>query len=108
MGEKIISGRPICTYKLRNPLVYEARKISVLELPAPKDGSPYQEGFEHVEFVIEESFEAFMQRYPHISFDTKALSKAINPDIGIDYDGVRVKFHEQSLEYVVRYLEKEA
>lgn len=105
LGEKMISGRPICTYKLKEPLRYEAREIWVLELPAPKDGSPYQEGFEHVEFVIDTSFEDFMLRYPHIPFDTKALGKAINPDIGIDSDGARVKFHQNSLEYVVKYLE---
>ncbi len=105
LAEKMISGRPLCIYKLQEPIHYEAREIWVLELPAPKDGSPYQEGFEHVEFVINTSFEDLMQRYPHISFDTKAMGKAINPDIGIEHDGARVKFHQNSLEYVVKYLE---
>lgn len=107
LGEKMISGRPICTYKLKHPIRYEAREIWVLEIPAPKDGSPYKEGFEHVEFVIDTSFAEFMNIYPHISFDTKAIGKAINPDIWIEYDGARVKFHQNSLEYVVRYLEKD-
>lgn len=107
LKETMINGRPICTYKLKEAIRYEAREIWVLELPAPKDGSPYQEGFEHVEFVIDTSFEDFMQRYPHITFDTKAMGKAINPDIGIEHDGARVKFHHNSLEYVVKYLEKD-
>ena len=107
LKETMINGRPICTYKLKDPIRYEAREIWVLELPAPKEGSPYQEGFEHVEFVIDTSFAEFMNLYPHISFDTKAMGKTINPDIGIEHDCARVKFHQKSLEYVVKYLEKD-
>lgn len=105
LTENEINGRPICSFKLKNPIIYEGREVSVLELPYPKDGSPYQEWLEHVEFVIDKSFEDFMNRYPHISFDTKAIKKEINPDIGIQHKGVRIKFHHNSLEYVVTHLE---
>lgn len=105
LSEKEINGRPICTFKLKQAIQYGGREISVLELPSPKTGSPYTEWLEHVEFVIDTSFEDFMKQYPDIIFDTKSMNKDINHDIGIEYDAVRVKFHHNSLEYVVKYLE---
>lgn len=105
LSEKEINGRPISSFKLSDPVVYGERSISVLELPYPKEGSPYKEWLEHVEFVIDKSFEEFMNQYTDIDFDKKAIDKKINPDIGIDYDWVRVKFHHHTLEYVIEYLE---
>jgi hypothetical protein len=46
-----------------------------------------------------------MNFYNHVIFDTKDLNKKINPDIRIKYDDISVKFHHNSLEYVVKYLE---
>lgn len=105
LTEKLINGRPIASFKLHSPLVYQDRKIDGLELPSPKPGSPYPEGYEHVEFVVPEGLEAFQKRYAHLSFDTKGLHKSINADLRRAYEGFSVKFHEQSLEYVIRYLE---
>ena len=105
LTEKPINGRPIASFKLHQPFVYQNRRIDGLELPSPKPGSPYTEGFEHVEFVVPEGLAAFQARYPHLPFNTKGLHKAINADLRRSYDGFSVKFHEQSLEYVIRYLE---
>lgn len=105
LTEKLINGRPIASFKLHQPLVYQDRKIDGLELPSPKPGSPYPEGYEHVEFVVPEGLEAFRARYAHLPFDTKGLHKAINADLRRAYAGFSVKFHEQSLEYVIRHLE---
>jgi predicted metalloenzyme YecM len=105
LTEKPINGRPIATFKLHTPLVYRDRAIDCLELPSPKADSPYPEGFEHVELVVPEGLEQFQRRYKHLVFDTKGLHKAINADLRRSYEGFSVKFHEQSLEYVIRYLE---
>jgi predicted metalloenzyme YecM len=107
LSEKEINGRSICSYKLSKPIVYGERKIFVVELPSPKEWSPYKEWLEHVEFVIDCSFEEFMNQYKNIDFDfdIKAINKEINPDIGIEHEWVRVKFHHNTLEYVIKFLE---
>lgn len=101
LTENIISWRVIAIFKLFEPIIYHERKIYILEIPSPKPWSNYEDWFEHVEFVINESFDDFMNKYSHIHFDTKDLIKNINPDIRRKYGDISVKFHQQSLEYVV-------
>lgn len=106
LSETEINGRNISTYKLLKPIHFQDREISVIELPSPKEGKPHPESFEHVEFVIPENFEDFMAQHPNIKFDLKDVGKEINPDIRINYDGFTVKFHHQTLEYVIEYEQK--
>jgi len=47
LTESQIGGRVIASIKLNDPIIYKNRKIEVVELPAPKQGSFYKEGFEH-------------------------------------------------------------
>lgn len=105
LNETNIQGRNISTFKLNNPIIFQNRKIYCLELPSPKDESYYKEGFEHAEFFIDLSFEEFMKKYSNLNFDTKAISKKINPDIRRKYENHSVKFHNYSLEYVINFLE---
>ena len=44
-----------------------------------------------------------MNKYPNINFDTRDISKIINPDIRVKYEGFSVKFHHKPLEYVIKY-----
>lgn len=102
LHEAIIGGRLVATYKLKQPVAFGDRRIPCIELPAPKPGSPYPAGLEHIELVIKESFESFMARNAHLSFDTKAMAKGINPDIQLSIPpGYSVKFHHMPLEEVV-------
>ncbi|MEM6697857.1 MAG: VOC family protein [Bacteroidota bacterium] len=101
--ESEIGGRSIATFHLEEALAFEERKISTLELPAPKPNNRYQEGFEHVEFVISEDFEAFMNRHAHCGFDIKGMTKAINPDVRLGFGEMSVKFHHQRLEEVIEW-----
>ncbi len=106
--ESIIGGRSIATFKLSTPLPYGNRRIPLLELPAPKPGSFYPEGYEHVEFVTDRPLVAFCDQLPALlavpaaNYDRKGLSKARNADLRVKLgDGYNVKFHEQSLEAVI-------
>lgn len=101
LGESLIGGRPIATYRLNRPFHYERRRIDVVELPAPKPGSPYPEGFEHVEFVVDEDLMAFTQRHPGLAWDLSGASKPVNPDIRLRFDGFWVKFHRLPLVEVI-------
>jgi predicted metalloenzyme YecM len=76
-----------------------------LELSSPKDWSIAKEWREHVEFVIDIELEEFIWKYENIIFETKRLYKELNPDIAIKYLDCRVKFHKQSLQYVIEFLE---
>ena len=63
--ESNIGGRPIATFSLHQGIIVppratasasmkrsSSRSIHVIEIPAPKEGSFYKRGLEHVEFVI--------------------------------------------------------
>lgn len=106
ISENKINGRLIPLIKLKDPIIFEDRKIYLVELPQPKEDHHFKEGFEHVEFVISESFDNFMEKYKDLKFKTDGINKEINADIVRQYKDCVVKFHHQSLEYVVKYLQK--
>lgn len=100
--ESPINGRPISVFMLRHPLPRAGRVVSVIELPAPKPGREEAEGFEHAEFVIDEPFDAFMARHPHLEFDPKSLGKELNPELGLKLGpNIQAKFHHLPLKHVV-------
>lgn len=101
LGEHTIGGRPIATYTLTTPFSFQGRSIEVVELPAPKTGSPYTEGWEHAEFVVDEEPKAFAARYPQLHWDLSGADKKSNADVRLNYDGFSVKFHRQALAEVI-------
>ena len=101
LGEHLIGGRPIATFRMHTPFLFRDRMIDVIELPAPKSGSPYAEGFEHAEFVVHEDPVHFAARYPQLAWDSSGADKPINANVRLNYDGFSVKFHARSLEEVI-------
>ena len=106
--ESIIGGRRIATFKLSEPLPYQGRLIPLLELPEPKAGSFYAEGYEHVEFVTDRPLRAFTDHLPSLlavtakNIDRKGMTKSRNADVRVKLgEGYNVKFHERSLEEVI-------
>lgn len=100
--ESEVNGRFIKVFKVHDFISYKGNTIKVVEIPSPKEGSYYQEGFEHVEFVLKENLVDFQKRYSKIVFDTKGLNKKLNPDLRIRMKGMSAKFHNKSLEEVIR------
>ncbi|KAL7496221.1 hypothetical protein ACHAWT_009974 [Skeletonema menzelii] len=124
--ESEIGGRPISTFKLLQPIEIDSgnslHRIDVVEIPSPKEGSPYDAGLEHIEFVIGDgkhnspindevhatALDAWMRRYPCVAWNTKACHKECNPDVSFkmelcDYGKVSVKFHLMPLEAVIKF-----
>lgn len=99
--ESEVNGRLIATYKLDEPIKYRDYIIPLVEVPAPKKGKITFEGFEHIEVVIDCSFEDILEAYPHCSFETKGTSKELNPELEIEFGDCAIKFHHQSLEEVI-------
>ena len=95
LAESMVNGRPIASYKLHSPLMsLGGAKVSVLEIPAPKPGTSYKQGFEHVEIVANLKL---VQENPHLK-DRVVLDTEIHWKL----DTSLVKFHEQSLEDVIK------
>lgn len=93
VGETLVSKRLISIFKLNSPIKYNNLTISCVELPAPKHGSKYTEGWEHAEFVIPELTD-FIDNNPLVSFNHKAMSRELNPELGYKINNnYQVKFH---------------
>ncbi|MEO0472234.1 MAG: VOC family protein [Bacteroidota bacterium] len=105
LTDKEVGGRPIATFELSEAFSYRRRSCRLLELPAPKSGRFYAEGYEHIEFVIPD-LQAFADQYAHLPLGQKGLAKAINPDLKLTYEAGSVKFHPYPLDYVIRVLEQ--
>ncbi len=104
LGETQVNGRPIATFRLLEPVRYENWRIDAVELPAPKTGVQTNEGLEHVELVLFDDKESFLDKYAHKQFNMQAADRGINPEIGFKLPTYTVKFHLLNLPTVV-YLE---
>lgn len=105
LGEHMVSGRLIATFQLTEPISTGGWRISYVELPAPKEGSPYNEGLEHAELVVlGGDLERFERSHPHLQdkFSRKGMNKELNPELGLKAAGMSVKFHKLPLGEVVR------
>lgn len=106
IGETTVNGRPISTFRLIEPIYHDIWRIDAIELPAPKSDNPYEEGLEHLEFVIFDDIPNFLTKYEGKPFDLKAVDRGVNPEIGLQLgSGYAVKFHLLSLS-AVHYIEQ--
>eukprot|EP01132_Coremiostelium_polycephalum_P002089 gene2089-2576_t len=130
LAETIVNGRPICTFKLNEPIQFKhvendgnevVREIPLIELPFPKPSKPQLDGLEHMEVVIDQDFQSFMDQHPGNTWVLTALDKPLNADVEVEFELTHqdkldighpeskmsdrrtfsVKFHHQSLEKVV-------
>ncbi|MFA6238421.1 MAG: VOC family protein [Bacteriovorax sp.] len=100
--ESMVNGRLISTFKLHEPIIYKNRKIYLLELPSPKARHSYKRGLEHVEFVTKLPLQKIVERYPQYSFEVFGIHKKINADITLKLGDYCIRFHNQSLEDVIK------
>lgn len=104
--ETIVNGRPISTFKLKEPISWKGQIIDIVEVPAPKLGRKVRRGFEHIEALISESFETFTARHSSLKFDFRGAKKTMNPEIELMTRVGGVKFHHMPLEAIVRVEKK--
>lgn len=123
ISQATINGRDIFIIKLERPLVLGGWNIPAVELPYPKAGTTYADGWEHVEFVLNNAEntndgieQAFFTTFPHLSKEklvkehqfkvdepTAEVDQLPNPTMAIKVNGVGIKFHAKSIEEVVGY-----
>lgn len=101
--ESPVNGRMISTLELKEPIYFEGRVLRVIELPSPKEGSSYATGFEHVEFVVDQSFEGIQSQYPNQNWEIS--NKVFNAEMSLKLPSCSIKFHHLPLKAVVE-LEK--
>lgn len=100
LTEALVNGRPICTFKLDTPFCTDSHTVRLLELPFPKSGIPYVTGFEHAEFLINECFEQFTTKHPHVSFQ-KSGNPILNPELCLKLKHKQIKFHHHPLDRII-------
>lgn len=98
ISEEVVNGRRVGIYKLHSPLQHHQYTIQAAELIAPKKGQACPTALEHVEFVLKESFDSFLKRYPSIPWDLSAINQSDFPMVKLRLDNhVQVKFHLRSV-----------
>jgi predicted adenylyl cyclase CyaB len=98
----VIGGREISTFKLNMPIMFKNRSVDIIELPSVKPGTSYTSGFEHAEFVVNESFDDIIAKHTEISFDCASVNKKHNAELRLKFaPDISIKFHHLSLEKVI-------
>ncbi|MGZ0190317.1 MAG: VOC family protein [Alphaproteobacteria bacterium] len=118
-----VNGREITLLQLHQPLTVGEWEISGVELPYPKPRHPYEDGWEHVEFVLNGAENtlngvrsAFMQKFPTLNADKLRTDYGYsedvphadgdqmpNPTLGLSVNGIGLKFHAKPIQVIVGY-----
>lgn len=101
LSEAEVGGRPISTFIFDCPLRVDRFQIEALEVPSPKTGKAVKTGWDHIEIVIQESFNSFKNKHPHLQYQKKYVTKAVNDELVIRLCSGRVKFHHLPLSTVI-------
>jgi predicted metalloenzyme YecM len=80
LSENIINGRPICLFKLHEPVCVAHWQFDVVELPWPGEKRYPHEGWEHIEIVL-----------PGDPDSLNARALALLSDDGLGQPGIFVK-----------------
>ena len=116
LSQSIINGRPICLFKLREPVCVAHWRFSVIELPWPGEKRYPHEGWEHIEIVLPGDPQTLSARalallsdeglaQPGIFVKTSApkgeRERLPNPTLAVTDGKVTIKFHPWTLEEIV-------
>ena len=123
-----VNGREIDIFQMHEKFYIGNWAVRGVELPYPKEDHRYEDGWEHVEFVLEEAEDengemtmgsvktAFFAKFPNLTegvlrrdYEYKESEPEAerdqmpNPTISIRVGGVVLKFHGNSIQDVVGY-----
>jgi predicted metalloenzyme YecM len=116
-----VNGREIAILQLHSPIMIGPWKVSGVEMPYPKLGHAYEDGWEHVEFVLNGAAntmdgvrQAFTEKFPNLAIDELRKDYGYcedapladgdqipNPTLGIKINGVGLKFHAHPIQVIV-------
>ena len=109
LGEAMVGGRPVSVFRLREPLDVGTNRIRLLELPAPKEGSAYATGWEHIEVALgsDEKLEALaaqLRETSSLKVNWRNWTRTSNREVRVTPPGLpnfRVAFHARPLDQVL-------
>ena len=116
LSENIINSRPICLFKLAEPIHVAHWQFSVVELPWPGEKRYPHEGWEHIEIVLPGDPATLNARAVALLSDEGLCQKGIavktsspkgererlpNPTLAVTDGTVTIKFHPWSIEDIV-------
>lgn len=116
LSQSIINGRPICLFKLREPVCVAHWRFSVVELPWPGEKRYPHEGWEHIEIVLPGDPQTLSARALALLSDEGLARPGIfvkssapkgdrerlpNPTLAVTDGKVTIKFHPWTLEEIV-------
>lgn len=107
--EAVVGGRRVAVFRLKNQINYDGNKIIALEIIEPKEKQVCESGWEHAEFVIEESYEDLMTRYPDLKWDTTSADRPIYSHLKLRLaDNMQLKFHKMDILETIKMEESNA
>lgn len=116
LSENLINGRPICLFKLDEPVCVGHWRFQVIELPWPGEKRYPHEGWEHIEIVLRGEPETLTARALTLLSDAGLAQPGIfvktsspkgeherlpNPTLAVTDGKVTIKFHPWSIEEIV-------
>ena len=103
LSEEIVGGRRVGIFKFFTPLPYKNYSISAVELVAPKVGQVCPSALEHAEFIIDEDFEPFTQKYPNLPWDKSKMNQPMFPMVNLKLgDYIQAKFHYKHVLEIIK------
>ena len=100
LSAAIVNGRPIASIRFNEPLLVDNYLIEAIEIPAPKAGTEYASGFEHIEVVTTKSFGELLQVFADFPVED-ATHKLLNPELIVTLPAGRIKFHHLPLSCLI-------
>ena len=116
LSENMINGRPICLFRLDEPVCVGPWRFTLVELPWPGEKRYPHEGWEHIEIVLPGEPETLNARalalladeglsQPGIFVKTSSprgeRERLPNPTLAVTDGQVTVKFHPWTIEQIV-------
>lgn len=97
-SENTVGGKHVSIYRLIQPYLYTRYNISGFEIVGPKVAELCDSCIDHVEFVLQTSFEDFINSYPQVNWNTTAMYRPDFPKLSLKFmDGTGVKFHLKNI-----------
>lgn len=123
ISEVAVNGREIAIIQMNEALHVGSWDTYGVELPFPKTNHTYEDGWQHVEFVLPDANNtmggvrtAFLRTFPHLTIEELESHYAYsedephadgdqlpNPTIGIKVGCLGLKFHANSIQTVVGF-----
>jgi predicted metalloenzyme YecM len=93
VSEEIVGDRRVAVFRLNTPIQYKNYQIPAVELIESKKGQVCTSAFQHAEFVISQSFQYYIDKYPSTKWDTSSMYRDEFSHLKLNFDnGLTLKF----------------